>query len=290
MKKCLLIVNPVAGKRTAVKNLSGMERLLHDHGYVCTTVLTEDRGDATRIAAEKSPNADLVICSGGDGTLNEVSRGLEQVHSQKPLGYIPSGSTNDFASSLSIPTDYTKAIDRIAGGMSRPVDMGSFNGRTFVYIAACGAFTRVSYAVPQEKKNHWGWLAYLAEGVRELPGIRPLHLSVEIDGEVFEDDFLWASVTNARSIGGVIKLDESKADLQDGKLEVMLIRKPGDLGRIARALQTGKYDVPEIVFRSAKEIRVHSQQPISWTLDGEQADTQGDVDIACLPGALRLVM
>lgn len=289
MKRCLLIINPCAGKRTAVKNRSMMESVLHDHGYVCTTVLTTGRGDATKIAAQRQSEFDLILCSGGDGTLNEVVAGLIQTGSTKPVGYIPAGSTNDFASSLGISTDPAKALQQIVTGTPHPIDLGSFNGRVFTYIAACGAFTRASYAVPQEKKNQWGNLAYIAEGLRELPTIRSFPLVVKVGDACFEDEFWWFSVTNAKSVGGLIRLGDDQVNLGDGKLEVMLIR-PGDVGRIFWALQTRKYDIPEISFCSADAVSIDPKGKMTWTLDGEEAESEGKIEIRCLPGALNLMI
>lgn len=289
MKRCLLIINPCAGKKTAVKNRTMMESVLHEYGYVCTTVLTTGQGDATRIAAERQSDFDLILCSGGDGTLNEVVAGLTQVNSVKPLGYIPAGSTNDFASSLGISTDPAKALQQIVTGTPHPIDLGSFGGRTFTYIAACGAFTRASYAVAQEKKNQWGNLAYIMEGIRELPTIRSFPLSVQIGDTHLEDEFWWFSVTNAKSVGGLIRLGDEQVALDDGKLEIMLIR-PGDVARIFWALQTHKYDIPEIHFCSADSVSISSQGAIPWTLDGEQAESDGTIQIKCLPGALNLMI
>lgn len=152
-----------------------------------------------------------------------------------------------------------KPCNRLLQARRIPIDLGSFNGRIFTYIAACGAFTRASYAVPQEKKNQWGNLAYIVEGLRELPTIRSFPLVVEAGDARFEDEFWWFSVTNAKSVGGLIRLGDDQVNLGDGKLEVMLIR-PGDVGRILWALQTRKYDIPEISFCSADAVSIGSQR------------------------------
>ena len=234
-KRLLLIINPVAGKmqgRAAVFPLcDGFCR----KGYEVTVFITAARGDAECVAAEKAGQHDLVVCCGGDGTLCEVINGLLRCERQVPLGYVPLGSTNDFASSLGLPRKYPQAVEAIAGGDEMKLDVGCFGGnRHFSYIASFGAFTAASYRAPQATKNAFGHFAYVLEGVKELAAIQPYTVRLETDEKTVEGQFLFGAVCNSTSVGGLVKLDPSQVDMSDGLFEIVLVRPPknaADLGK-----------------------------------------------------------
>lgn len=234
----LLILNPAAGKKKARTGLCDIVEGFCRADCQVTVFTTLRAGHAARLAAEYAPSHDLIVCCGGDGTLNEVVAGLLASGCPKPLGYIPAGTTNDFAASLRLPRNMAKATEAILKGAPHQLDAGIFNDRYFVYIASFGAFTEASYAAPQNAKNAFGHLAYVLEGLKDLTAIRPFPMTVEADGRCYEGPFLFGSVSNTTSIGGMVKLPPALVEMGDGRLEVLLIRPPQNAGELTRILQS----------------------------------------------------
>ena len=235
---------------------------------------------------------DLVACCGGDGTFNETISGILRSGADVPVGYIPAGSTNDFAASLKLPANILQAAKDIVEGEPVAYDVGRFGQRYFSYVASFGAFTRASYATPQNIKNALGHTAYVLEGINELSQIRKTHVRMELDGQVVEDDFLFGAISNSTSVGGILTLDPKQVDMADGKLEVLLVRAPVDLLEISeciKAVQTQKYNCDMITFRSAEKIRVFADPDMPWTLDGEREDGHAEVDVENVHLAIRLM-
>lgn len=293
MKNLLLIINPCAGQRKANKVLPEIIRIFLDAGYRCETYVTAAAGDATEYVADNAKNFDRVVCIGGDGTLNETIAGLLKAKVDLPIGYIPAGTTNDYASSLSLSADVLQAARDAVEGDVRTLDVGTFNGRYFTYTASCGAFTRASYSTPQNLKNSLGHLAYVLEGIKDLPSLKPFHLKVETDECVLEDDFLFCSVTNSTSVGGILKLDSQMVALNDGRFEVMLVRNPAtplQLSTILHGLTTVDLPNEMIHFFSAMRICVTCDSPMEWTLDGERAEGAPQVEMQNLHSAVRIVI
>lgn len=293
MKNLLLVINPCAGQRRANKVLPEIIRIFLDAGYRCETFVTAAGGDATKYVAERAAAFDRVVCVGGDGTLNETIAGLLQAGVDLPIGYIPAGTTNDYANSLSLSGDVLQAAQDAVEGDVYPLDVGTFNGRYFTYTASCGAFTRASYATPQSWKNSLGHLAYVLEGIKDLPSLKPFHMRVETDTSILEDDFLFCSITNSTSVGGILKLDSQMVALNDGRFEVMLVRNPAtpmQLSTILHGLTT--LDLPNemVHFFSAKRICVDCDSPMEWTLDGERAQGAPRVEMQNLHSAVRIVI
>lgn len=292
-RRLLLILNPAAGTKKANRYLTDMVALFNAHGYICTVYCTAGRGDATRIARESACEFDLVLCVGGDGTLNETLAGMVECGGRVPVGYIPSGSTNDFAGSLGIPRDIMKAAHNAMEGVPTPLDAGSFNGRLFTYVASFGAFTEASYTTPQSSKNLLGHLAYVLEGMRELPNTRPVHLALEAGPHRFEGDYIFGAISNATTIGGVLTLDRQSVAMDDGLFEVTLIRAPLnllELNKIVVGLQSHQYDGELIQFCQAARAVVTAPPDMPWTLDGEYAPGTSDILIENLHHAYSMVM
>ena len=199
MKELLLILNPMAGLRRANRFLPEILRLFIEHGYRCETYVTGASGEATRYLSGCGRTYDLVVCAGGDGTLNETIAGMLTAGMACPLGYIPCGTTNDYAASIGLTPDVVHAARDIMEGRARTIDIGSFNGRYFVYTATCGAFAKASYSTPQAVKNVLGHMAYVLEGVRDLGNITPIHMRVDTGKLIFDEDFLFCSITNSTS-------------------------------------------------------------------------------------------
>ncbi len=292
MKRMLFILNPKAGMRKANRYFSDIIGLFNREGWTVTVHVTAASGEAVRVAARYAADVDLVVCCGGDGTFNEVVNGLLSVGAATPIGYIPAGSTNDFAASLRLPGNILEAARAIVAGEPHRFDIGRFGDRYFSYVASFGAFTRASYSTPQNVKNALGHTAYLMEGIQELSQIRKLRVKLELDGIPYEDDFLFGAISNSTSVGGILTLDPRQVDMCDGKFEVLLVRAPRDLmeiGECIQALQTQKYNCSMITFQPASHIRVTSSEDITWTLDGERADFDRTVEIRNLHEAITLM-
>ena len=292
MKKLLLIVNPRAGKNKSLAPLYEAIARLSAGGYLVHVRETAAPGDATRFARDIGPLFDTVACYGGDGTLNETISGLMQLAHKPLLGYLPAGSTNDFAATLHIPAVPYMAAEIITQGTPMALDVGRHNNRYFSYVASFGAFTRSSYATPQNVKNALGHTAYVLSGITELSQIRNEHIRMDIDGEIVEDDFLFGAICNSTSIGGILTLDPEQVDMGDGLFEILLVRAPENLGEIhecIQALQSQKYNCAMLTFRSAQKVRIFADPEMPWTLDGEKEDGHEMVEVENLHHAIRLM-
>lgn len=290
--RLLLVMNPCAGQKKANRYLPEIIGTFNRAGYEVMAFMTSCRGDGTKIVVEHAADADLVVAIGGDGTFNEVITGLMQAESTVPVGYIPAGSTNDFAASLHLPTNILDAAKAITEGTPVPYDIGQFQGRFFSYVASFGAFTRTSYETPQNVKNALGHLAYLLAGVKELSNIRKTHLRIETDQQVFEDDYIFGAVSNSTSVGGILTLNPKVVDMQDGKFELLLVRAPRDLmelGECVRALSAQRYNCGMMTFCAASHLWIDAPEDMPWTLDGEKADGAARIEVQNLHHAISLM-
>ena len=292
LKKMLFVMNPYAGMRKANKHLADILSVFNAADYEVTVYMTACQGDAKRIVYECAAGKDLVVCAGGDGTFNETVNGLLDAGLDIPLGYIPCGSTNDFAASLKLPTDPVKAAQVIAGGTPVSYDVGKFGDRHFTYVASFGAFTKASYATPQNVKNALGHAAYILEGIQELSQLKSLPVRIELPDQVIEDKFLFGAVSNSTSVGGILTLDPKQVDMTDGLFELLLIRAPKDLLELHEfiwALQKQQYNCSMMTFISTPSLTVHADPNMIWTLDGERGDGHETVEIKNLHHAIRLM-
>ena len=292
MKNMLFVLNPAAGMRKANRLLTDIISVFNRADYAVQVYVTGDRGEAAAMVERSAPQMDLVVCCGGDGTFNETITGILQSGSNTPVGYIPAGSTNDFAASLGLSTNYLEAARQIVNGTPHVYDIGRFDERFFSYVASFGAFTRASYATPQSAKNLLGHAAYLLEGLQELTQIKTIPVKLELDGEKVEEEVIFGAVSNATSMGGVLSLDPKQVDMADGLFEVMLVRKPKDLMELAeclQAMQKQQYNSAMMTFRTAKTVKVCTDAPLAWTLDGEQAGMDAEVLIENLHHAITLI-
>ena len=291
-KTLLFIVNPRAGKTKSSAPLFDAVATFGRAGYLVRVMLTQAAGDAARFAAQWGGDYDLVVCAGGDGTLNETLSGLMQLENRPPVGYLPNGSTNDFAASLHLHTTVATAARAVAGGIPYSLDIGRHNDRYFAYVASFGAFTRSSYSASQAAKNALGHFAYILEGLGDLDSLRPYRCAIDADGEHFEGDFIFGAVCNSTSLGGLVKLDPKHVSMDDGTLELLLLRMPKtalDLQNLITAMTRMQYDYPGVIFRHVKNVVLTTDENISWSLDGEYAASAPRVEIQCLPGAIELV-
>lgn len=289
-KKVLLIVNPCAGRTKLRPSVEQILEKFSQDDYEFTVQTTTCRGDATSIVKNNGEGMDFVISCGGDGTLNETINGVMDMLHRIPIGYVPIGSTNDLATTLGIPTDIKKAAAVIEAGNTNSYDIGLFNNRYFSYIAAFGAATRASYATSQKMKNRFGHVAYIFSGFKEWKNMKPVHMRVEYDGGVIEDDFSFGAVSNSTSVAGVFKFNVNDVKLNDGLFEILLVRRirpitaPAMLGKVIRH----EYDGKHIVFLRTSKARFISNEEVPWTLDGEYGGAPKTAIIHVLSKAVEL--
>ena len=285
-------MNPMAGTKRASRFLSEILNVFNRADFQVEVYITACPGDGRMYVKNHKQDADLVVCCGGDGTYNETVSGLLECGWNVPVGYIPAGSTNDFANSLQLPLMPIEAADAICHGTAHPVDLGKFGDRYFSYVASFGAFTRASYATPQSMKNALGHTAYLLGGISELSQIHATHMKLTVDDEVIEDDFIFGAICNSTSVGGILTLDPDQVDMSDGLFEVFLIRAPKDLAELGEfflAVQKKQYNCKMMTFLSGKKITAECDTPISWTLDGEEATGAPVVEIENLYHAYSIL-
>ena len=291
--KLLMIVNPRAGRSKSRGPLFDAAAILSQAGYLLSIRQTAAAGDAVEIAAREGGDYDVVVAVGGDGTLNEVISGLMRLEDRPPLGYLPQGSTNDFAASLHISGKPADAAEALAAHAPRKLDIGRWNDRNFVYVASFGAFTKSSYSAPQSAKNALGHFAYILEGMKDLDSLRPYRIKLTADGEVLDGEYLFGAVCNSTSIGGLMKLDPERVVLDDGKFEMLLVPSPktaADLQNLVLALLNQQYDSQGLVFRHVSSLRLETEEELPWSLDGEYAPSVPVVDIVNRQRALRMLL
>lgn len=290
----LVILNPKAGMRQGAKNLSEILGIFQSGGYLPTVLMTKAAGDAARFVREYGQKAEIIVCIGGDGTLNEVVTGMLEAGLTQPIGYLPSGSTNDFAGSLGLSRDLLIAADDVVSGSPATYDVGRFAGRCFTYVASFGAFTRTSYNTPQDVKNALGHVAYILNGIYDLARIRAIPMRVETDTDVFEGEYIFGAVSNSTSIGGMLRLDPEIVDLNDGLMEVLLIRVPvnaAELAQLLYALSAQAFDESECIqFVSTTRVRITTPEEVDWSLDGEYEKGRPSVEIVNVPDAIRVIV
>ena len=282
MKKMLFIYNPNAGTGQLKPKLSDVLDIFVKSGYEVTVYPTQKYHDAFAKTISYEGKYDLIVCSGGDGTLDEVVTGMAKREDKVPIGYIPAGTTNDFANSLHISKDMLEAAHVAANGVPFACDVGSFNEGIFVYIAAFGLFTDVSYATDQAMKNVLGHLAYLLEGAKRIFDIPSYRVQIEHDGEVIDGDFMYGMVTNSRSVGGFRRIIGRNVAFDDGVFEVTLIKKtknPMELNEILTSLTNRRIETDQIISFSTSELKIESIEEIPWTLDGEYGGQHDEVHI-----------
>lgn len=291
-KKLLFIYNPKAGKGQIKNKLLDILDTFTKAGYEVTARPTQYAGEAVELAGQKTEGYDMVVCSGGDGTLDEVVTGMMRGKQRCPIGYVPAGSTNDFAISLGLPKNMKQSAQVAVSGQPFACDVGAFNDNFFIYIAAFGLFTEVSYETKQEVKNVLGHTAYLLEGVKKLTSIKSYHMKITTQDTVIEDDFLYGMVTNSLSVGGFKGITGKFVDLSDGLFEVTLVKKPGsleELNRILGALTLQDIDAAQMYCFKTERLVVESEEEVAWTLDGEFGGRHTKADIRNLKQALCIM-
>ncbi|MCR5303652.1 MAG: diacylglycerol kinase family lipid kinase [Lachnospiraceae bacterium] len=293
MRRLFFIYNPHAGQSRIKSQLSDILNIFTAAGYEVVVHPTQGSGDALECAKNAPAGTDLIVCSGGDGTLDETVTGMMEGGRNIPIGYIPAGSTNDFANSLGIPSVMRRAAQEIVYGGARAVDIGTMNDDFFVYVAAFGIFTDISYKTKQDMKNIFGHMAYIFEGARRLAitDIKSSRLKITYEGGEFEDDFIYGMITNSTSVGGIKGITGSRVRLDDGLFEVTLIRRPDtplEMQEMLNALYDRKVHSSCLISFKASSLKIDGSEPVDWTLDGEFGGHLEDVNITVMKKALML--
>ncbi|MDR0991709.1 MAG: YegS/Rv2252/BmrU family lipid kinase [Ruminococcus sp.] len=295
-KKLLFIYNPTAGRGLIKQSLFDIIEIFASNGYEVVAHPTLERLDA--FSAAEAATESLIVCSGGDGTLNETISGIISSGNNIPLGYIPAGTMNDFANCRKIPLNMTAAAELICGGCPVKTDIGAFTAAAepekiayFNYVAAFGMFTEVSYDTPSRMKNTFGVFAYLMRGLASLPNIKPIEVTIEHDGECVSGEFLFGMAANSTSVGGIKGLTGNDVELDDGLFECVFVRAipSSEIGQLASAIAEGEFKNKMFYTFKASELRISSESPLLWTLDGERGGDHSDVKISCLHRALTII-
>ena len=287
----MLIVNPFSGRGLTKNALGTIVSELCSGGYSVTVHYVGD-SDPETLAYEYAKRHELVICAGGDGTLSSVVSGLLRSGASIPIGYIPTGTANDVASTLALPKDPSLAVRTIITGTPRSIDIGLFSGRYFTYIAAFGAFTGVAYKTKQSAKRALGHMAYVLGGIAGVFSIKARHTVVEYDGSTLEGDFIFGGVANSTSVAGLVKIDPKQVDLADGLFEVILVRRPirpADLIDTLTSIVTKSYDGDNVLLLHASEVTFRFDEEVAWTIDGEDGGSHREAKISNCREAARII-
>ena len=292
-KRIFFVFNMHAGKARIKTKLSDILNTFTEKGYEVTAYPTQYAGEAVLRIEALEDGYELVVCSGGDGTLDEVVTGIMKSVRRRPIGYIPAGSTNDFAQSLNIPKNMAEAAKIAVSGRMFACDVGSFNEKTFVYIAAFGLFTEVSYETSQDVKNVLGHMAYLLEGMKKLRDIKSYHMKITTQDTVIEDDFLYGMITNSVSVGGFKGITGKYVDLSDGMFEVTLVKVPrslDELNQTLAALAQRDIDTAQMYCFKTSWLKVETEEEVAWTLDGEFGGRHTEIVIENQKQALHIMV
>ena len=291
-KKLLLVLNPVAGKGRGRSVLFDAIDEFTRYGYRVTVLPTENFERTEACVIKELKDYDLCVAVGGDGTLNTVASGIVKSGTDVPMGYIPLGSTNDFAASLGLPKDIFTACEEIATNRPKLIDVGVLGDRHFVYIACTGMFSEASYSTPQPLKNAFGYSAYLWKGLVSLKDTKKMRFVVETDDGVIDGDFLFAAVSNTIRAGGLVWLPKNEIKFDDGQFELTMIKAPENIKNstaLVNDLIVSRVDSDNFLRKKIKYAKIHTEHQSGWSLDGENGGVHSDVTIEIKQKALRFV-
>lgn len=291
-KKMLFVYNPKSGKGAVRSKLANILEIFTQSGYDVLVHPTTARGDARKTVKRLAEESDIIVCSGGDGTMDQVVMAVMETDPMKTVGYIPSGSTNDFANSLGLPKNMLKCVRGILDEEIYACDVGAFNKKYFVYVAAFGAFTHLAYDTAQNLKNTIGHFAYLTQAGMEVFKLPTYHLHIKADGEEIEGKYTYGMITNSRFVGGIPNITGKAVDMDDGIFEITLVHTPSnplELTEIFTTLLSKDFlQSPLVEKYKASHIVIRAEEKIDWTLDGEFGGSVMRADIRNLQKALRI--
>ncbi|NBL00073.1 MAG: diacylglycerol kinase family lipid kinase [Erysipelotrichia bacterium] len=292
-KKLLFILNATAGKATIKNKLYDITDIFIKYDYEVSIHPTQAKNDAYLYSLENIDDYDLIVCSGGDGTLNEVIHAYMEKQAKQPFAYIPTGTTNDFATTINLSKNPITCAKQIMEGSLSAIDIGEINSLPFVYIAAFGFFSDVSYTTSQASKNILGHSAYVLEGMKQFMNMKEYPLKISYDENVIEDSFCYGMITNTLSVGGIHFFNEQDIDLDDGYFECLFIKRPNnplDLQQLLQAfISKDVRKCSRVTIFKAKNIVIESEQPLAWTIDGEYGGTMQKSVIKNHQGALKII-
>ncbi|MBO5210333.1 MAG: YegS/Rv2252/BmrU family lipid kinase [Clostridia bacterium] len=293
-KKLLLIVNPCSGRAKMYTELLKVVEVFSYADYLVSVYPTKARGDATQYVENLNhDDFDLIVVCGGDGTLNEVIEGIMKSKNEISLGYIPSGTLNEWSSGLNISRNIETAAKDILNGKKIRLDIGRFNDKYFSYTASFGAFTGASYSTPQEVKNVLGQSAYFFEGIKSLSAIKPIHMKITTEDRVVEGDYLFGAISNSLSVGGIVKYDKTPVGLNDGIFEIILIKNPDNIVKLqplVDGILKHEFDREGIEFFRSEKFVIETNEEVAWTLDGEYAKSNGTLTVENIHGAITFIV
>ncbi len=290
--KLLLVVNPVSGKGLAKKTLLDAVDIFSKHGYIVTVLPTEPDGKTVPKIIDEAKEHELIVAIGGDGTLNMVAGSILQSGTDATMGYIPLGSTNDFATSLGLSNDINVACEKIVTSEPNRIDIGQFGDKHFVYIACTGMFTSASYSTSQRMKNIFGHSAYIAKGAIDIKNTKKQKFTIELENETIEDEFVLASISNSLRVAGVVSLEKENVSFNDGIFELIMVKSPKgftDGAGIVKNILTSNLGGEKFVKRNVKKAHVIIESPQGWSLDGENGGEHSDVWIDVKENALNFI-
>lgn len=290
-KNILLIVNPCSGKKRTRKSTQDVVRFLTEDGSKVTVKETACKGHAAKIAEENGEQYDLIACCGGDGTFNEVINGALNTEKKIPLAYIPNGTTNDTAATLSLPTDLRNLTELIKKDEYRKCDIGTLNSRYFFCAVSFGFGAEASFSTKQALKNKIGHVAYILSNIKKIPDVHPVKMDIEYDDKKISGEFIFGAVINTKSVGGMFKLDENVFKINDGKFEIVLVRKLDSIIEIPHALvklQKKEYDNERIILIQASKVKFSSPDEVAWLIDGEDGGKLREVTVGNINEGIEL--
>ena len=292
MKKLMLLINPVAGKNAIGSSMIDLIDIFNRGGYEVEVVVTQSEEHLRNTVAERGSGFDTVVCCGGDGTLNLTCSELLKLDSSPSLGYIPCGTTNDFAKTRGIESDPIKAAKQIVKGTEHKIDIGFFGDRPYVYVGAFGIFSDVSYATSRSLKRAIGHAAYILGGIKAIAHIKSYHIKIKIGNEEIEDDFIYGMVSNTQRVGGFKLPLFSEFVLDDGLIDITLVRKPKGFkrrNRLVRALFRQKSDGVELMQFRTDSFSYESDKEIAWTIDGEYGGSYKSHTVKIVGGLITMI-
>ncbi len=289
----MLIANPVSGKRAVEQSLSDVCRIILDNGWIPSVFITGKRGDATQYVQEYGSRFGRIAAMGGDGTMNETITGIIKAGLDTPFAFIPSGTTNDFASTHHIPFDFKRSAELAATGKVKALDACRFNDRYFMFHGACGFFASVVNSTYQDMKNSLGYFAYILDGMANALSLAPRHARFVIDGNEFEDDFIYGGILSTLSLGGnITSLPPDMVRADDGQFEVMLAKSPKDiieLGEVLKEFTERNFNGDYIKLIKMSRCTIESDGDMTWSLDGEPCNDGGHADVEVLQKRINFV-
>lgn len=282
-KNILIIVNPNAGKGNVQKKIHKIASNFSKQNYLVDIIYTKKDYSASDIINDYKGNLDIVICCGGDGTLNDLINAIMKMEVKPKISFIPLGTMNDFANTVGLFRFKFWLPNNMRNAKHIKIDIGSFNGKYFNYVAAFGAFTMVPYVTKQKLKKVFGKFAYFIVAIRYLAKIKSYNLKIEVDGKVTEGEFIYGSISNSKSIGGFKWFRKREIDIGDGKYEVILIKKPKHkigIVNVAINILFKRYNNEKhFIYMQGSNIKIIPKTHLKWTLDGEYGGRIKEVEI-----------